>query len=104
VAEAERLENLLAATTVRMRQEAQREVRILQELLDSAEDRVKEEARKLDRVAVMEKELLSTREALENERALLVNERILRARMLHSKSWVVTKPLRGFMNLFKGGD
>jgi hypothetical protein len=104
VAEAERLENLLAATTVRMRQEAQREVRILQELLDSAEDRVKEEARKLDRVAVMEKELLSTREALENERALLVNERTLRARMLHSKSWVVTKPLRGFMNLFKGGD
>ncbi len=103
-AETERLENLLATTTVRLRQEAQREVRILQELLDSAEDRVQEEARKLDNVAVIEKELASTKAALETERALLLNERTMRAQMLNSKSWVVTKPLRSLISMFKGGD
>jgi hypothetical protein len=103
LAQSVRLEEQLATTTVRMR-EVQREARILQELLDSAENRAKEEAQTREASAAFEEELQSTRAALENERALLVNERILRAKMLHSKSWVLTKPLRGFMRLFKGGD
>jgi hypothetical protein len=98
-----RLEEQLTTTTVRMRQEMQREVRILQELLDSAEDRAREEAEKQEREAALENELRNAQMTLESERALLENERALRARMLRSKSWAVTKPLRGLMNLFAGG-
>jgi hypothetical protein len=100
--ETERLEGVLAATTGRMRQEMQREVRILQELLDNAEDRVKREALKAERLAEIEEELQRAKDALVREHALLENEQALRVSMLQSKSWTLTKPLRDVIRRLKG--
>ena len=90
------LEDLLASTTARIRQDMQREVRMLQGSLDAAEDRAREEARKTSSLPDVQKQLQSVQTMMESERAIRIG-------MQQSKSWTLTKPLRDFARLFKGG-
>ena len=82
-------------TALEERKEAMREARILQELVDDAEDRLRDDSQKLSILPGLE-------QTLSNLLADLSTERALRTSMQQSKSWTLTKPLRDVTRLLKG--
>lgn len=76
---------------VREANEGRREIRMLQQLVDSANDRLREETLKTAGLRDIERELNNVRNALRAERDI-------RTQIEQSRSWRITRPLRSFMH------
>ncbi len=76
---------------VRAENEGRREIRMLQQLVDSANDRLREETLKTAGLRDIKRELNNMRDALQAERDI-------RTQMEQSRSWRITRPLRSFMH------
>lgn len=83
-----------AAQAQHSEREARQELRVLQELLDTAEDRARDEAERAAGVPECAKQLRAAQQMLESERRLRVS-------MENSRSWAITKPLRALIQVLK---